>query len=53
MGKLQAAYWLLVVAPWVVSLAARLALRIWGKNLRPHLIKKASHFPPCRPLKTR
>ncbi len=37
MGKLQAAYWLLVVAPWVVSLVGAMALRIWGKNLRPHL----------------
>lgn len=49
MGKLQAAYWLLVVVPWVVSLA----LRIWEKNLRPHLNKEDqpnSPVPPSVPL---
>jgi len=53
MGKLQAAYWLLVVAPWVVSLVARSALRIWEKNLRPHLNKEDqpnSPVPPSVPL---
>jgi len=53
MGKLQAAYWLLVVAPWVVSPGARSALRIWEKNLRPHLNKEDqphSPVPPSVPL---
>ena len=53
MGKLQAAYWLLVVAPWVVSLVARSAFRIWEKNLRPHLNKEDqpnSPVPPSVPL---
>ena len=53
MGKLQAAYWLLVVAPWVVLLVARSALRIWEKNLRPHLNEEDqpnSPVPPSVPL---
>jgi hypothetical protein len=55
MSKLQAAYWLLVVVPWVVSLVIRqltglrVALRIREKNLRPHIIRKSSHLPPCTP----
>ncbi len=53
MGKLQAGYWLPLVAPWVVSLVARSALRIWEKNLRPHLNKEDqpnSPVPPSVPL---
>ncbi len=53
MGKLQAAYWLLVVAPWVVSLVGAMALRIWEKNLRPHLNiedQPNSPVPPSVPL---
>lgn len=53
MGKLQAAYWLLVVAPWVVSLVARSALRIWEKNPSTHFHKEDqpnSPVPPSVPL---
>lgn len=49
MGKLQATYWLLAVAPWVVSLVARMPLRNWAKNVRPHINKKAQANPPVRP----
>lgn len=49
MGKLQAAYWLLVAVPWVVSLVARMALRIWAKNVRPHINKQAQPNPPVCP----
>ncbi len=57
MGKLQAAYWLLVVAPlaarpltaWVVLLVARSALRIWEKNLRPHINKEDQPYSPVPP----
>lgn len=51
MSKLQATYWALMVVPWVVPLAARWALRIWGKNLRPHINKKPHRFPPYHPPK--
>jgi hypothetical protein len=49
MGDLQTAYWLLVVMPAVVSLAVRMALRIWGKNLRPLIDKSHQRLPPCHP----
>lgn len=49
MGKLQSAYWLLAVAPWVVSLVARSALRIWGKNSRPHINKEDQPNSPVPP----
>lgn len=47
MSKLQAAYWLLLIVP----LVARWTLRIWGKNLRPHINKKPHRFPPYHPPK--
>lgn len=42
MTKLQTVYWLLLIAP----LAARWSLRIWQKNLRPHINKGTYKLPP-------
>ena len=48
MSNLQTAYWLLLIVP----LVARWTLRIWGKNLRPHINKKPHRFPPVPPSET-
>jgi hypothetical protein len=50
MGKLQAAYWLLVMLPCVISLAAGMAVRIRQKNPRAHIKKKPSAHSPAPPL---
>ncbi len=50
MGKLQAAYWLLMILPCAISLADGMAVRIRQKNLRAHINEKpALTTPPCRP----
>ncbi len=50
MGKLQAAYLLLVILPCVISLASGMAVRIWQKNPRAHTNMKPSAHSPVPPL---
>lgn len=46
MGKLQAAYWLLMILPCAISLAGGMAVRIRQKNLSAHINKKPSAHSP-------
>lgn len=49
MGKLQAAYWLLMILPCAISLADGMAVRIRQKNLRAHINEKPALTPPVPP----